>query len=372
MHEEPEWKLSKAPVERMSAASAGGNASERGPVRRSDTSQPLQPVSEARDVVLSVGGLRTSFYTDEGPVEVVRGVSFDAHAGSTLGLVGESGCGKSVTAQSIMRLLPPAGRIVAGSIHFRGKDLARASKSELRSVRGRGISIVFQDSMTSLNPLLSVGRQIRESLETHLGLHGKSALARTIDLLEEVGVADPEERLKQYPHQLSGGLRQRVALAVALAADPELLIADEPTTALDVTVQAQILDLLKRQQQQRGMAMILITHDLGVIANIADQVCVMYAGRLVERGSIDQIFHRPAHPYTLALLRSVPRIDDGFHSRLPSISGAPPPMSTLPEGCPFQPRCPFAIEACAIEPELREVETTSQATACWVDLPQAV
>jgi oligopeptide transport system ATP-binding protein len=323
--------------------------------------------------LLAVRGLETAFVAEEGLVRAVRGISFELAEGETLGLVGESGCGKSVTALSIMGLLPSNGRVVGGAVEVEGEDLISASKRRLRQVRGRRVAMVFQDSMTSLNPLLTVGRQITESLEAHLGLSGQEAVRKAVSLLEEVGVPEPGRRLKQFPHQLSGGLRQRVAVAIALAPNPAVLIADEPTTALDVTIQAQLLDLLKRERAERRMAMLLITHDLGVVAGMADRLCVMYAGRIVEEGPTDSIFSSPRHPYTLGLLRSVPRIDQEIQGRLPSIPGVPPPLWSLPEGCPFRPRCEFAFERCEVEdPPLEPVEGDGRAAACWADVREAV
>ena len=316
--------------------------------------------------LLSVSGLRTAFASEAGPAFAVRGVSLELESGETVGLVGESGCGKSVTALSIMGLLPPSARIVDGTIVLEGAgDLAQASRRTLRSVRGKRIAMIFQDSMTSLNPLLTVGAQIRESLELHLGLRGAELKRRAVSLLEEVGIPEPERRLKQYPHQLSGGLRQRVAVAVALAPNPQLLIADEPTTALDVTIQAQLLELLRREQRQRGMAVILITHDLGVVAGMADRVCVMYAGRIVETGPVDEVYAHPQHPYTLGLLRSVPRISGAIERRLRSIAGNPPAIWAVPPGCPFVDRCEFAFARCSAEtPELRGED--GHAAACFL------
>jgi oligopeptide/dipeptide ABC transporter ATP-binding protein len=323
--------------------------------------------------LLAVRGLVTVFSSEEGPLAAVRGVSFTLDPGETLGLVGESGCGKSVTALSIIGLLPPTARIAEGSIELDGRDLVGASKRELRRMRGRRIATVFQDSTASLNPLLTVGRQITESLETHLGVSGSEAARRAAELLEEVGVPEPGRRLRQYPHQLSGGLRQRVAVAVALAPNPALLIADEPTTALDVTIQAQLLDLLKREQAEREMALILITHDLGVVAGMADRLCVMYAGRIVEEGPTEAVFAEPHHPYTLGLLSSVPRLDGEIVERLPSIPGAPPPLGGLEQGCAFRPRCPFALERCAEEdPALEPAGAGGHAAACWADVGATV
>jgi oligopeptide transport system ATP-binding protein len=315
--------------------------------------------------LLAVEGLETSFVASEGVVHAVRGVSFALEPGETLALVGESGSGKSVTALSLIRLLPPNGRIVGGSVLLEGDEVLTASSRELRRIRGRRIAMVFQDSMTSLNPLLTVGRQLTESLEAHLGLDRGEARRKAVSLLQEVGVPEPGERLRQYPHQLSGGLRQRVAVAVALAPNPAVLIADEPTTALDVTIQAQLLDLLKRERDERGMALLLITHDLGVVAGMADRVAVMYAGRIVEHGPTDEVFERPRHPYTRGLLESVPRIDADVGERLRSIPGTPPPVWALPAGCPFRPRCDLAMPRCAeADPPLDRVDTEHEA-ACW-------
>ena len=323
--------------------------------------------------LLAVRDLQTAFATGEGLVPAVRGISFEVAPGETLGLVGESGCGKSVTALSIMGLLPPNGHVVGGSIELDGRELRGASRRALRGVRGRRIGMVFQDSMTSLNPLLTIGRQITESLERHCGLSRADARRRAGALLAEVGVPEPERRLRQFPHQLSGGLRQRAAVAIALAPNPALVIADEPTTALDVTIQAQLLELLDREQRERDMALILITHDLGVVAGMADRLAVMYAGRVVEEGETGAVFSEPRHPYTLGLLRSVPRIDAPLERRLPSIPGTPPPMWDLPAGCPFRARCTFAFERCAAEdPPLEPAEPEGRSAACWADVREAV
>jgi oligopeptide/dipeptide ABC transporter ATP-binding protein len=324
--------------------------------------------------LLLVRDLETGFSSEEGFARAVRGISFELEAGETLGLVGESGCGKSVTALSIMGLLPSSARIVAGQIELADEgDLVRASKRSLRRIRGKRIAMVFQDSMTSLNPLLTIGRQITESFEAHLGISGVQARTRAASLLDEVGVPEPERRLKQYPHQLSGGLRQRVAVAVALAPNPEVLIADEPTTALDVTIQAQLLELLKREQVDRQMALLLITHDLGVVAGMADRLCVMYTGKIVEQGPTERVFAEPRHPYTLGLLRSVPRIDGEIERRLPSIAGNPPPISDIPVGCSFRPRCAYAFGRCeAEEPPLLPTPAEGQEAACWADVREAV
>ena len=286
-----------------------------------------------------------------------------------LGLVGESGSGKSVTTLAALGLLPAAGRILAGSVEFDSADLLQLSSKELNRVRGRRIGMIFQDSMTSLNPLLSVGRQITESLETHLGFSRGGARRRALTQLEEVGIPDPERRLRQFPHQLSGGLRQRVAIAVALAPNPGLLIADEPTTALDVTVQAQLLELLHREREQRGMSLLLITHDLGVIAGIADEVCVMYAGRIVERGPTDDVFARPRHPYTLGLLRSVPRLDGRLEARMSSIAGSPPVEWDDRNGCAFAPRCLIVMDVCRERDPQLDGDAGGHPAACFAAAP---
>ncbi len=322
--------------------------------------------------LLSVRDLETAFSVEEGLARAVRGVSFDLNAGETLGLVGESGCGKSVTALSIIRLLPSTARVIAGTVEFDGRNVLAMSKRELRRLRGGKIAMVFQDSMTSLNPLLTVGRQITESLETHVGLSSREARLRALELLEEVGVSEGPRRLSQYPHQLSGGLRQRVAVAIALAPNPAVLIADEPTTAVDVTIQAQLVELLKREQADRQMALLLITHDLGVVAGIADRLAVMYSGRIVEEGPTELVFADPRHPYTLGLMRSIPRIDGELLERLPSIQGAPPPIWALPTGCPFRPRCPFVLARCESEDPPLEPIDEGHATACFADVREAV
>jgi oligopeptide/dipeptide ABC transporter ATP-binding protein len=321
--------------------------------------------------MLVIRDLETTFGTRQGPARAVRGVSFAVERGETLGLVGESGCGKSVTALSIIGLLPPTARITAGSVQLDGVELTTASSRTLRRVRGRRIAMVFQDSMTSLNPLIKAGRQITESLEQHQGLDRARARRRAIEILEEVGVPDPAQRLDQYPHQLSGGLRQRIAVAVALACDPDVLIADEPTTALDVTIQAQLLELLRSEQERRGMALILITHDLGVVARMSDRLCVMYAGRIVEQGDVEHVFAAPRHPYTIGLLASVPQLQGELSARLPSIGGQPPAIHDLPPGCPFHPRCPYAFARCVeSEPPLEAREQSGHLAACWADVRQ--
>ncbi len=309
------------------------------------------------ETVLAVDSLATEFIGETGVVRVVDGVSFEISAGQTLGIVGESGCGKSVTALSIMGLLPkPAGRVVGGRVSLRGEDLLRLPKDAMRAIRGKRISMIFQEPMTALNPVQRIDRQLIEILRLHGDVGGRRALrARAVELLEEVGIPAPERRLDDYPHQLSGGMRQRVLIAIALAWRPDVLIADEPTTALDVTIQAQILELIERLQQQRGMAVIFITHDLGVIAEIADQVIVMYAGRVVESASVHALFERPLHPYTRGLLASMPQTQQQPKSRLPTIAGMVPSLAALPDGCRFSNRCSRATARCTDEPALQEV-----------------
>ncbi|MGB9739435.1 ABC transporter ATP-binding protein [Chloroflexus sp.] len=322
----------------------------------------MAPLLEVRD-------LRTYFHTQDGIVKAVDGVSFYVNRGETLGIVGESGCGKSVTSLSIMRLIPnPPGKIVSGQILFDGEDLLQASEEEMRRIRGNRIAMIFQDPMTSLNPVLTIGRQITESLELHLKLSKKEARDRAIELLDMVGIPSPSKRLDNYPHQFSGGMRQRVMIAMALSCNPELLIADEPTTALDVTIQAQILELINRLREELETAVILITHDLGVVAGMTDRVTVMYAGKVVEEGPTAEIFANPRMPYTIGLLRSIPRLDEERGRRLTPIRGLPPNLIDLPPICPFSPRCDYAREEClARVPELRRVGPDHRA-ACHFDI----
>jgi oligopeptide transport system ATP-binding protein len=296
-------------------------------------------------------------------------VSFHVDKGETLGIVGESGSGKSVTSLSIMRLIPnPPGKIVGGQIFFDGDDLVKYSEDEMRNIRGKDIAMIFQDPMTSLNPVLTIGRQITESLELHMKMTGKEARNRAAELLAMVGIPSPEKRLDDYPHQFSGGMRQRVMIAMALSCNPQLLIADEPTTALDVTIQAQILELIGRLQDELGMAVIIITHDLGVVAGMADRVNVMYAGRVIEEGPTDQIFADPRMPYTIGLLQSIPRLDENRGHRLEPIRGLPPDLINLPQVCPFSPRCDFVQDVCYEQvPPLRPVHANQRA-ACLFDV----
>jgi oligopeptide/dipeptide ABC transporter ATP-binding protein len=311
--------------------------------------------------LLEVDDLRTHFFTREGVVHAVDGVSFSVEEGKTLGLVGESGCGKSVTALSIMGLLPrPPARIVGGGVHFGGRDLTRLTERELEDVRGHEIGMIFQDPMTSLNPTLTIGTQIAETMRRHLGLSKQAARARSIELLEEVHIPRAAERLDDYPHRFSGGMRQRVMIAIAISCNPKLLIADEPTTALDVTVQAQVLDLLDELREGHGMAMIVITHDMGVVAETADDIAVMYAGQIVEQAPAVELFGHPEHPYTEALLGALPQLEgEGIrHGRLIAVPGRPPDLVDPPPACRFAPRCPYAHlgDSCSVDPpELREV-----------------
>ncbi len=319
--------------------------------------------------LLGVDDLRVEFSTVRGTVYAVNGVTFHVDGGETLGLVGESGCGKSVTALAILGLLGPNGRVSGGRALLDGRDLLPLSDAELRSVRGREVAMIFQDPMSSLNPVLTIGRQVGEALETHLGLKGADADARTADLLDRVGIPNAKARLKDYPHQFSGGMRQRVMIAMALACEPRILIADEPTTALDVTIQAQILDLLRDLTADRDTALILITHDLGVVAGMCDRVHVMYAGTLVETGAAEQLFSRPRHPYTLGLLGSVPRLDTGRHQPLTPIEGQPRSMLSPPAACPFAPRCTRRIDVCTEELPVLDRLEPGQEAACFNPAP---
>jgi len=316
--------------------------------------------------LLEIRGLHTEFRTGAGTVRAVDGVSWSVNAGETVAIVGESGSGKSVTAMSVLRLIPdPPGRITQGAVLFDGRDLLALSEEEMRKVRGSDIGMVFQEPMTSLNPVLTIGRQLTETVEQHRGMDRGAAAARAVELLRQVGIADAARRLKQYPHQLSGGMRQRVMIAIALACDPKLIIADEPTTALDVTIQAQILELMKELTQRLHIALVIITHNLGVVARYANRVNVMYAGRIVESGAAAAIYHDPRHPYTRALLRSVPRLDRPRQARLDPVEGQPPDLTRLDGGCAFRPRCRFAIEACAAaQPPLEPSGEAGHLAAC--------
>jgi len=316
--------------------------------------------------LLEVKDLATYFYTPEGVVKAVDGVSYSIEEGETLGLVGESGCGKSVSALSVMGLIPwPPGKVVHGEIIFQGEDLRKYDIHEMRKIRGKDIAMVFQEPMTSLNPVLTIGRQLTETMELHLKLDRQGARARAVELLQKVGIPDAERRLDQYPHQFSGGMRQRVMIAMALSCDPKLLIADEPTTALDVTIQAQILELMKSLCREYNAALIVITHNLGVVARYADRVNVMYAGRVIERSTAREIYGNPHHPYTIGLLHSVPRLDEPRRSKLDPIEGQPPDLATLPVGCAFLPRCRYAVDRCKMEYPPLETVAENHVAACW-------
>jgi oligopeptide transport system ATP-binding protein len=318
--------------------------------------------------LLQVKDLETNFRTNEGIIHAVNGVSFHLKEGETLGIVGESGCGKSVTVMSILHLIPtPPGRVIAGQALYAGQDLLRMKDQEIRHILGAQISIIFQDPMTSFNPVLTIGRQLIEPLEIHQNLDKNASKERAIRMLEMVGIPNAGERMGDYPHQFSGGMRQRVMIAMALICSPQLLIADEPTTALDVTIQAQIIELVKRLRDELGMSIIWITHDLGIIAGLADRVMVMYGGLVVEEVPVIELYSNPQHPYTIALLSSLPRVDDLGHRRLASIDGLPPVLLEKPASCPFTPRCQFVIERCRSElPPLLPVGLEHSA-ACWVD-----
>jgi oligopeptide transport system ATP-binding protein len=323
--------------------------------------------------LLEIKDLRTQFHTREGLVYAVNGISYELAEGETLGIVGESGCGKSVSVLSLMRLIPePPGKIAGGQAIFQGKDLLKMSGEEIRHVRGAQIAMVFQDPMTSLNPVLTIGRQLTEALELHLGMNQQQSRERVVELLNMVNIPQSVGRLDDYPHQFSGGMRQRVMIAMALSCNPQLLIADEPTTALDVTIQAQIVELVKRLRDELGMAIIWITHDLGIIAGLAKRVIVMYAGFIIEEAPVKELYGDPRHPYTLGLLGSLPRVDEMAHRRLVSIEGLPPDLLGLPQGCPFAPRCVYALDRCRQENPPLEPVSPGHYKACWVDTRQGV
>ena len=319
------------------------------------------------EAILEVKNLRTTFFTGDGPVNAVDNVSFNVRRGEAVALVGESGCGKSVTAMSIMRLVAPPGKITGGEVRFKGKDIAALSDRQKREVRGNDIAMVFQEPMTSLNPVFKIGAQVSEAIRLHKRVSKKEAWKMAGEMLELVAIPDPVKRLDDYPHQLSGGMRQRVMIAMALSCDPELLIADEPTTALDVTIQAQIMELLAGLQQRLGLAVLLITHDLGVVAEFCERVIVMYTGRVVEEAPVHDLFANPAHPYTRGLLKSLPSVTGpGGETRLPTIKGMVPPISALPSGCKFNPRCPDVMEIClGNEPALMKVGE-QQSARCYL------
>jgi len=342
-------------------------------------SRNLADLQRGDDVLLEVRDLCTYFYTDDGVAKAVDGVSFSVGPREVLGLVGESGCGKTVSALSIMRLVPsPPGRIVSGAIRFRGQDLLRASERQMRRIRGNQISMIFQEPMTSLNPVFTVGNQVSEAITLHQGVGRREALRLAAEMLDRVGIPEPDQRTRDYPHQMSGGMRQRVMIAMALACTPDLLIADEPTTALDVTIQAQILDLLKGLQDDLGMSVLLITHDLGVIAETAHRVAVMYAGKIAEHAPVGPLFEEPLHPYTQGLFRSIPRVGER-HARLEVIPGVVPNPLYFPSGCKFHPRCPRAFEPCTIHEPTLETVAPDHTCACWAvfkdlgkDVPERV
>ncbi len=316
--------------------------------------------------LMEVRDLRTHFFTESGVVKAVDGVSFELEAGETLGLVGESGCGKSVSALSVMRLIPdPPGKIVDGEIIFEGQDILKLGMDNMRRIRGAKISMVFQEPMTSLNPVLTVERQITETVQLHKGASREAARRESIDLLFKVGIPDPEHRIKQYPHQFSGGMRQRVMIAMAISCNPRLIIADEPTTALDVTIQAQILELMKSLTTEFGVALIVITHNLGVVARYADRVNIMYAGKIIERGEAREIYSNPRHPYTVGLLKSVPRLDRPRREKLEPIEGQPPDLANLPPGCAFRARCRWVIDKCATDAPPLMQTGDGHWSACW-------
>ena len=321
--------------------------------------------------ILSVQNLHTSFHTDKGEVKAVNGVTFNLEKGKLLGIVGESGSGKSVTAYSIMRILEKNGRITEGKILYKGQDIAEFSEKQMREFRGKCCSIIFQDPMTSLNPVFTVGNQLKEAIELHTDRKGKEAEARAIEMLTLVGVNEPEKRVKQYPYELSGGMRQRVMIAMALACEPDILIADEPTTALDVTIQAQILELMQSLQKKLGMAIIMVTHDLGVIADMCDEIIVMYGGRVCERGTAEDIFYRPHHEYTKGLLRSIPNVDRIGEKLIP-IPGTPINLLNMPKGCAFCPRCEEAMKICIEEqpPEMQMPD--GHFASCWLNVKAAM
>ena len=322
----------------------------------------------ATETLLRIDDLRTEFRLRRRTVHAVNGVTLELHAGETLGIVGESGCGKTVTALSILRLIPePPGRIAGGHVWYKGQDLARLDQRDMRRIRGKEIAMIFQDPMVALNPVLTIGHQIAEVLRLHLGLDKAAARRRSVELLAHVDIPDAESRLSAYPHQFSGGMRQRVMIAMALACEPKVLIADEPTTALDVTIQAQILDLIGRLRREHGTAVILITHNLGIVAGLCDRVAVMYAGYVVEEAPVRELFRNPRHPYTIALLNSAPRSDRDPSERLSPIEGTPPELDQLPVGCPFAPRCRFACAPCWEENPPLEAIGPDHKLRCFVD-----
>ncbi len=336
-------------------------------VRLDDSDEPLVKVGAPSEILLKVRNLKTSFFTDNGEVKAVDGVSFNLDRGKVLGIVGESGSGKSVTAYSILQILSHPGKIVGGSVLFDGKELVGIDEKEMSKIRGNRISIIFQDPMTSLNPVFTIGNQIEEAIILHTNRPKNEVKSRARELLELVGINEPEKRLKQYPHELSGGMRQRVMIAMALACEPDILIADEPTTALDVTIQAQILDLMQKLQKDIGMAIIMITHDLGVIAGMCDEVIVMYAGKICEQGTAEEIFYNPKHEYTKGLLASIP-YGNKATGRLSSIEGTPVDLLALPKGCAFAPRCKNCLKICLEEHPRRILINENHMSNCWINI----
>ena len=323
-------------------------------------------LNDEEDVIIKVEDLKVTFFTPAGQVKAVNGISYELKRGEVLGIVGESGSGKSVAVNALMRLTPHPGRVVGGKMYFKGRDIMKMSKKEIRSIRGKDISMIFQDPMTSLNPVLRIGYQIMEALTLHTDMTKEQVREHAIEMLRMVGINNPDQRLVQYPHEFSGGMRQRVMIAMSLACSPEVLIADEPTTALDVTIQAQIMDIIKELRTKTNSAIILITHDMGLVSDVCDNVIVMYGGRIVEKGVIDDIFYRPAHPYTIGLIRCLPRLDDDEKKPLVPIEGQPVDMIEIPDGCAFHERCPNCLENCANEmPPIVEV-SPSHFSACWL------
>lgn len=321
------------------------------------------------ELLLDVQGLETQFRTPDGVVHAVNGVSFGLKEGETLGVVGESGCGKSVTMLSVLRLIPsPPGKVTAGKALYQGQDLLKMSDEEIRHVRGAQIAMIFQDPMTSLNPVMNIGKQLMEPLQLHLGMNNQQAKDRAAELLEMVGISDAKSHLNDYPHQFSGGMRQRVMIAMALSCNPQILIADEPTTALDVTIQAQIVELVKRLRDELGMTIIWITHDLGIVAGLARRVIVMYGGYIIEESGVKDLYINPSHPYTLGLLGSLPRLDETSRERLFSIEGMPPTLYSKPQACPFAPRCKWSMERCWKENPVLETIGPDHRVACFVDV----
>jgi len=321
------------------------------------------------ELLLDVQGLETQFKTPDGVVHAVNGVSFGLQEGETLAVVGESGCGKSVTMLSVLRLIPtPPGKVIAGKALYQGKDLLAMTDEEIRHVRGAQIAMVFQDPMTSLNPVMTIGKQLTEPLQLHLGMNNEQAAVRATELLEMVGISEAKQHLNDYPHQFSGGMRQRVMIAMALSCNPQILIADEPTTALDVTIQAQIVELVKRLRNELGMTIIWITHDLGIVAGLAQRVLVMYGGYIIEEADVKELFANPSHPYTLGLIGSLPRIDDDARNRLFSIEGMPPVLYQKPNACPFAPRCKWVQDRCWKENPTLDKIGPDHKVACFVDV----